>query len=413
MSISPTGSTRCAATARVAPTRRGAWHGDGRRLQATAPRSDGPSASAEEAIESPARCSRSPIPIASPRIAARRQLPARQWPRRQCRSGRRRWRASRSSPSPRSPAAPRRAASCWRRRSRSPRSRRSFADRIEARDEISVRRREREPARAPAAPARRHRARRTADQARADRRHRPHARAKASRGSASTGCRGPRRCGSGATGCCSCAAPKATSGRTCRTRRSPATATDWLAPTLAGKTALGELGADELGATRCTACCHGACAAGSTPRRRPISPRRRAPRCRSTTQAEEGPKLAIRVQELFGLDRHPADRRRTGAAGDRAAVAGAPAGAGDARSARLLARQLCGGQSRDERPLSAPSLARRPAVGAADAPRQAARPIERGRQWQDSAPADSSHFSRLLHSIVTNHPESIAAARWP
>src|SRR5260370_21235720 len=39
----------------------------------------------------------------------------------------------------------------------------------------------------------------------------------------------------------------------------------------------------------------------------------------------------------------------------RADVARTAAGAGDARSSRLLARQLCGGQSRDERPLSARS----------------------------------------------------------
>src|SRR5262249_56551873 len=64
-------------------------------------------------------------------------------------------------------------------------------------------------------------------------------------------------------------------------------------------------------------------------------------------------------------------RSRAGAARDRAVVAGASAGAGDARSARLLARQLRRGQSRDEGPLSAPSLARRSACRRGDAPRQA------------------------------------------
>ena len=57
-------------------------------------------------------------------------------------------------------------------------------------------------------------------------------------------------------------------------------------------------------------------------------------------EAEAGPTISIRVQELFGLDRHPVDRRRTRAAGDGVAVARAPAGAGDARSAGVLARQL-------------------------------------------------------------------------
>ena len=35
-------------------------------------------------------------------------------------------------------------------------------------------------------------------------------------------------------------------------------------------------------------CCRGRCASGSTPRRRPISPRRPAPRCRSTTRPSRG-----------------------------------------------------------------------------------------------------------------------------
>ena len=104
--------------------------------------------------------------------------------------------------------------------------------------------------------------------------------------------------------------------------------------------------------TRSTLCCPGICAAGSTPRRRRISPRRPARAVPIDYEAEEGPKLAIRVQELFGLDRHPS------IAGGRVPlviellVAGAPAGAGHARPAGLLARQLRGGEGRDARPLS-------------------------------------------------------------
>ena len=113
------------------------------------------------------------------------------------------------------------------------------------------------------------------------------------------------RCGSGATASCFCAGPKATNGRTCPTRRSPPTPTDWLAPLLDDKTALAAISADELGDARSARCCRGSSSAGSTPRRRRISRRRPARRCRSTTTREEGPKLAIRVQELFGLDRHP------------------------------------------------------------------------------------------------------------
>jgi ATP-dependent helicase HrpB len=83
-----------------------------------------------------------------------------------------------------------------------------------------------------------------------------------------------------------------------------ATAADWLAPALAGKTALAEIAADDVAQTLHTllpwalrrrldaeAPTHFAAPSGSSV---PID-----------YQAEGGPKLAIRVQELFGLDRHP------------------------------------------------------------------------------------------------------------
>jgi ATP-dependent helicase HrpB len=78
----------------------------------------------------------------------------------------------------------------------------------------------------------------------------------------------------------------------------------WLTPTLVGKTALAQLGADELGDALTTML--------------PYNLRRRldaeapthfeAPsgsRVPIAYEAEEGPKLAIRVQELFGLAQHP------------------------------------------------------------------------------------------------------------
>ena len=80
--------------------------------------------------------------------------------------------------------------------------------------------------------------------------------------------------------------------------------TGWLAEALAGKTSLAELSADEL--------------AGALTTRLPFPLRRRldaeapthfeAPtgsRVPIDYEAEGGPKIAIRVQELFGLDRHP------------------------------------------------------------------------------------------------------------
>jgi ATP-dependent helicase HrpB len=87
--------------------------------------------------------------------------------------------------------------------------------------------------------------------------------------------------------------------------RLAATAADWLAPALLGKTSVGALGADELKDALQTlvpwklrrrldteAPTHFAAPSGSSV---PIN-----------YDGEEGPKLSIRVQELFGLDRHPA-----------------------------------------------------------------------------------------------------------
>jgi ATP-dependent helicase HrpB len=83
-----------------------------------------------------------------------------------------------------------------------------------------------------------------------------------------------------------------------------ATAADWLAPAVAGKTALAEIASDDVAqalhallpwALRrrldAEAPTHFAAPSGSSI---PID-----------YEAEEGPKLAIRVQELFGLDSHP------------------------------------------------------------------------------------------------------------
>ena len=83
------------------------------------------------------------------------------------------------------------------------------------------------------------------------------------------------------------------------------TANAWLAPTLAAKTALGEITADELNtAVR---------ALLPWPLQRRLDAEAPthfvAPTGSQVTidyEAEGGPKIAIRVQELFGLDRHPA-----------------------------------------------------------------------------------------------------------
>jgi len=87
--------------------------------------------------------------------------------------------------------------------------------------------------------------------------------------------------------------------------RLPATAADWLAPAFLGKTSLAALGADELKDALqalvpwrlrqrldAEAPTHFAAPSGSSV---PID-----------YDGEEAPRLSIRIQELFGLDRHPA-----------------------------------------------------------------------------------------------------------
>jgi ATP-dependent helicase HrpB len=82
-----------------------------------------------------------------------------------------------------------------------------------------------------------------------------------------------------------------------------ATAADWLAAAFAGKAALADLGADAL-----TEALHGLLSWTLRRRLDAEAPTHFAAPSGSSVPIdyiEEGPKLAIRVQELFGLDRHP------------------------------------------------------------------------------------------------------------
>ena len=145
-----------------------------------------------------------------------------------------------------------------------------------------------EPARPPQRTARRDRARRAADPGRAAPRRRAASSPKASRGSASTGCLGASRCSNGATASCSCAAPKATNGPTSPTRRSPPTPPNGSRRCSTARPRSSQVGADELVRPRSRRCCPGISSAASTTRRRRISPRRPARRCRSTTRPRRG-----------------------------------------------------------------------------------------------------------------------------
>ena len=155
-----------------------------------------------------------------------------------------------------------------------------------------------------------------------------------------------------------------------------ASASEWLAPSLADKTSIGKIGADEL--------------AAALEALLPWPLKRRLDAEAPTHfEAPTGTQAAIDYEAEGGPeDRHPGagtvrprspsgDCRRQSSAGHRIAVAGASSGADHARSARLLARQLCRGPHRHARTLSEASLARRSDRGAADAAGKTARHLDK------------------------------------
>ncbi len=81
-------------------------------------------------------------------------------------------------------------------------------------------------------------------------------------------------------------------------------ASEWLAPILIGKTGLDELGSDAF-----TAALHSLLAAHLCRRLEAQAPTHYVTPCGSSVpidyDSEPGPKIAVRVQELFGLNRHP------------------------------------------------------------------------------------------------------------
>ena len=128
----------------------------------------------------------------------------------------------------------------------------------------------------------------------------------------------------------------------------------------------------------------------------------------------ETPVLAIRVQELFGLGRHPDDRRRRRALDARTAVAGAPADPDDARPAGFLARLMGGCALGHARPLPQACLAGRSARGARDQPRQAARQIALGGGRPAGAYLDPCRNSHVRPAgqqpAQAEHPDPAALA---
>ena len=139
-------------------------------------------------------------------------------------------------------------------------------------------------------------------------------------------------------------------------------AAGWLMPLLLDKTARRQIAADELSnAVMNTA----ALAAAPPARRRGADPFHRADRLeradrlrsRAGTDRIDPRAGAVRTCRASG------DRPRPRTACDRAVVSRSSAGASDARSAGLLARQLCRCEDRNARTLSQAPLAGRSAIG--------------------------------------------------
>ena len=88
-----------------------------------------------------------------------------------------------------------------------------------------------------------------------------------------------------------------------------ASADDWLAPLLDGKTALAPMSRRRACRLRSARCCRGISSAGSTPRRRRISPRRPARRCRSTMTRRRGRSLRSGCRSCSASTAIPASPR--------------------------------------------------------------------------------------------------------
>ena len=183
-----------------------------------------------------------------------------------------------------------------------------------------------------------------------------------------------------------------------------ASAEDWLAPFIEGRASLAEIAADDLEAALAQLLPY------ELSRRLdaeapPYFETPAGARHALDYAAENGPILAVRVQELYGLSSHPTLARGRAPLDARTALAGASADPDDARSAELLERLLERGEEGDERALSAPSLAGRSGGRAADDTRQAAGLVnpaaERSAEPYGALAVVARAASRGNRSIVT------------
>ena len=159
---------------------------------------------------------------------------------------------------------------------------------------------------------------------------------------------------------------------------------DWLAPFLLGKTSLADIGADDLALAL-----HSQLDPALVRRLDSDAPTHFvAPTGTAAAvdyEAEGGPSIALRVQELFGLSTHPALAGGTRAADAASAVARASANPDHARLARLLERVLVGRALGPARPLPQTFLAREPCRRRAHDAGEAANAYMRAR-------SETSHF---------------------
>ena len=102
-------------------------------------------------------------------------------------------------------------------------------------------------------------------------------------------------------------------------------------------------------------------------------------------EAEGGPAIALRVQELFGLNEHPVACRRPNSAHPPSAFARPPPDPDHARPAGLLARLLGRRALGPSRPISPTFLARRPRSRRSDRPRKAEGRVGAPRNASDHA----------------------------
>ena len=133
----------------------------------------------------------------------------------------------------------------------------------------------------------------------------------------------------------------------------------WLAPFLIGKTKLDEIGADDLASALDAALPWDLARrlADEAPTHFQAPTGTAAP---IDYEAEGGPAIALRVQELFGLNEHPSLAGGPHSAHPPFALARQPPDPDHARPAGLLARLLGRRALRPSRPLSPPFLARGP-----------------------------------------------------